>query len=90
MTHLLHKGAIGLALVGAGYLVGGVVPAIRTAHAEVRTSAPPQAFQTGGQLSVPILKEIAATLHQIEARLARLETAAQKLQSPRAASVDAP
>jgi hypothetical protein len=35
-----------------------------------------------GQLSVPLLKEIAATLHQIDARLAKLEIAAQKLQSP--------
>lgn len=90
MTGMLHKGAIGLVLVGAGCLVGGTIPAMRTAQAEVRPGAPQQAFQTGGQLSVPVLKEIAATLHQIDARLARLETAAQKLRSPRAASADVP
>jgi hypothetical protein len=34
-------------------------------------------------MSVPILKEIASTLHQMDARLAKLEAAAQKLQAPR-------
>ena len=51
------------------------------AHGEVRGTPEPPAFQTGGQLSVPILRDIAATLHQIDARLARLETVAQKLQT---------
>jgi hypothetical protein len=32
---------------------------------------------------VPILKEIASTLHQMDARLAKLEIAAQKLQTQR-------
>ena len=35
-------------------------------------------FQSG---SVPVLRDISATLHQIDSRLARLETVAQKLQS---------
>ena len=51
------------------------------AWARFAQTAPPQAFQTGGQLSVPVLKEIAATLHQIDSRLARLEAVAQKLQT---------
>jgi hypothetical protein len=50
---------------------------------EVRTGPPPTSFQSGSQMSVPILKEIASTLHQMDARLAKLETAAQKLQTPR-------
>ena len=37
-----------------------------------------RAFQAGG---VPILKEISATLRQMDMRLARLETVAQKLQT---------
>jgi hypothetical protein len=35
-------------------------------------------------MSVPILKEIASTLHQMDARLERLEVIAKKLQTPRA------
>jgi hypothetical protein len=50
---------------------------------EVRSGPPPTAFQSGSQLSVPILKEIASTLHQMDARLAKLEIAAQKLQTQR-------
>jgi hypothetical protein len=79
----LQKGAIGLALLCAGMLVGGAMPLIRVAQAEIRTGAPPQAFQSGGQLSVPVLKEIATTLHQIDARLARLEALGQKMQTTR-------
>ena len=48
------------------------------AHGEVTAAPEPPAFQTGGQLSVPVLKEIAATLHQMDARLARLETAPRR------------
>jgi hypothetical protein len=56
---------------------------VKVAQGEIRTTAPPQAFQSGGQLSVPVLREIAATLRQIDSRLARLEAAAQKLQTAR-------
>jgi hypothetical protein len=80
MRQVLQKGAIGAALVAAGVLAGGAVPPARLAHGEVRTTAPPQPFQSGSQLSVPLLREIASTLRQIDSRLARLETAAQKLQ----------
>jgi hypothetical protein len=83
MRHVLQKGAIGIALVTGGVLAGGVLPAVKMAHGEIRTTAPPQAFQSGGQLSVPVLKEIATTLRQIDSRLARLETMAQKLQTAR-------
>lgn len=82
MWSMFEKGAIGLALLGAGMAIGAATPTARTALGEVRTGAPPQAFQSGGQLSVPVLREIAATLHQIDARLAKLESAAQKLQKP--------
>jgi hypothetical protein len=81
MRKVLQKGAIGLALVTGGVLAGGALTSVELAHGEVRTTAPPQAFQSGGQLSVPVLKEISATLRQIDSRLARLESMAQKLQT---------
>jgi hypothetical protein len=74
---------VGTALLVAGMVAGAAISTSSDARAEIRGTPPPQAFQTGGQLSVPVLKEIAATLHQMDARLARLETAAQKLQTPR-------
>lgn len=77
----LRNGVIGLVLVSAGILAGAALAPPQQAHGEVRETPAPQAFQSGGQLSVPVLKEIAATLRQIDARLARLETVAQKLQS---------
>jgi hypothetical protein len=83
MKSVLRQGAIGIALVVSGVLVGGAVPSAKVAHGEIRQTPPPQSFQTGGQLSVPVLKEIAATLRQIDSRLARLESVAQKLQTER-------
>lgn len=86
MRQVLQKGAIGIALVAGGVLAGGALSSVKEAHGEIRTTAPPQSFQTGGQLSVPVLKEIATTLRQIDSRLARLETMAQKLQTAKPAA----
>jgi hypothetical protein len=83
MTSIWRQGAIGLALATAGALAGGALSSTQIAHGEIRETAPPQSFQTGGQMSVPVLREIAATLRQIDGRLARLEAAAQKLQTSR-------
>jgi hypothetical protein len=77
----VNRFVAGIVLFGAGTIIGAAVSTSNVAHGEVRAGAPPAAFQSGGQLSVPVLKEIAATLHQIDSRLARLETAAQKLQA---------
>jgi hypothetical protein len=79
-TSRFPKTAIALLLLAAGAIAGAAMSATREASAEIRATPQPQAFQTGGQLSVPILKEIAATLHQMDSRLARLETLAQKMQ----------
>ena len=73
-------------LVGAGLLLAGLWAGSGTlppsqAWGEVRIAPPPKAFETGGQISVPILKEMAATLHQMDARLARMETVAGLVQS---------
>jgi hypothetical protein len=85
---VLHKGAIGLALVLGGMLAGGLLPSVKVAHGEIRTPAPPAAFQSGSQLSVPILREIAVTLRQMDSRLERLEAIAQKLQRVRPGATD--
>jgi hypothetical protein len=79
---ILRRWAASGALLVAGIWIGTGMQNSSTAHGEVRSTPPPASFQSGGQLSVPLLKEIAATLHQIDARLAKLEIAAQKLQSP--------
>jgi hypothetical protein len=68
------------ALIGAGLFVGSALP-LGSAWGDVKDAAPAQAFQTGGQLSVPLLKEIAATLQQMDARLSRMETIAQQLRT---------
>jgi len=51
------------------------------AWGEVRAEPPPKSFETGGQLSVPILRDISATLHQMDARLARMEAVAAQVQA---------
>ena len=71
------------ALLLGGMIAGTVLESSNPALGEVRTGPPPTAFQSGGQMSVPILREIATTLHQMDARLAKLEVAAQKLQAPK-------
>jgi hypothetical protein len=77
---LLNHVLASMALVAGGIVVGAAFESSNQAWGEVRTGPPPTAFQSGSQMSVPILKEIASTLHQMDARLAKLETAAQKLQ----------
>jgi hypothetical protein len=69
------------ALLMGGMLAGTAFQSSNQALGEVRTGPPPTAFQSGGQMSVPLLKEIASTLHQMDARLAKLEIAAQKMQT---------
>jgi hypothetical protein len=77
-----QKLLIGLALAAGCMLVGAAIPMTNLALGEVTRGAPePPAFQAG---AVPILREISATLHQMDARLTRLETLAQKM-SARAA-----
>lgn len=83
-TLTLRQPFIGLLLLAAGAIAGAAMTATREASAEIRATPQPQSFQSGGQQSVPILKEIAATLHQMDSRLARLETLAQKMQTKRA------
>ena len=79
-----QKLLIGLALAAGCMLVGAVIPITNQAHGEIRAGAPESpAFQNG---SVPVLREISATLRQMDGRLARLETIAQKMQAKAAIS----
>jgi hypothetical protein len=70
-------------LIAAGVTIGAALPPMDAARAEMQPETPPQAFQSGAQQSVPILREIAATLKQMDARLARIETAAKQYQPAR-------
>jgi hypothetical protein len=71
-------------LIGGGLWVGATLPQMDKVRAEIQPTPPPQHFQSGSQQSVPILQEIAATLKQMDARLARIETAAKQFQPGRA------
>ncbi len=74
-----HRLVAGVTLAIAGAMVGTAIPTGQEALGEVRPTPAPQSFQTGGQMSVPILQDISATLHQIDARMARLEAVFDKL-----------
>jgi hypothetical protein len=76
-----HRALMVLAIVAAGVVAGANLSSTNVAHGEVTGTTEPPAFQSGGQLSVPLLREISATLRQMDARLARLELTAQKLQA---------
>jgi len=71
---------VAMALLAAGMFVGSTASRPSAAWGEVINAAPDQHFLRGDQISVPILQDIAATLHQMDGRLARLENAAQQLQ----------
>jgi hypothetical protein len=70
--------AMGVMLAAAGMVIGTNIPATNHAYGEVTGTPEPPTFQAG---SVPILREISATLRQMDARLARLEVSAQKMQA---------
>ena len=73
-----------LALATGCMFVGAAIPTTNQALGEVRGGAPePPAFQQG---SVPVLRDISATLRQIDGRLARLEALAQKMTAKSAIS----
>lgn len=70
-------------LLGAGYLIGSVATRPSTASAQVINSAPDQHFLAGDQLSLPVLQDIATTLHQMDSRLTHLELIADRLSMDR-------
>jgi hypothetical protein len=74
------RAVIAIALAAGGVIVGANISTTKVAQGEVRATPEPPAFQAGDQLSLPILRDISVTLHQMDGRLARLEAAALKLQ----------
>lgn len=73
-----RKLLVGLALAAGCMLVGAAIPMTNQAHGEGRGVPENPPFV---DTSVPILREISTTLHQMDARLARLEMAVQKIQA---------
>jgi hypothetical protein len=69
-------------LAAGGVVVGANMSSTNIAKGEVTARPEPPTFQAGG---VPILKDISATLRQMDGRLARLESVAQKMQAAAAA-----
>lgn len=77
MTRERIHGWIGSAvLVMLGVVAGSMLREPPTALGQ--QPIPPKTFKSGSQISVPILQDIAATLHQMDERLARLEIVATK------------
>jgi hypothetical protein len=74
------------ALVGTGWFLGAVATRPSDAWAQVRNSAPDQHFLAGDQLSLPVLQDMSATLHQMDARLAHLESIADRLPTDRSSA----
>ncbi len=81
MRGRIKRLVVGAMLLAGGMGVGTLISSSNLAQAQLRSSPQPQAFQSGGQLSVPLLREIAATLQQIDSRLSRMEAIAQRLQA---------
>lgn len=71
-----EKLLIGLALAAGCMLIGAMIPMTNQAHGEIRGTPQQPAFEGS---SVPVLRQISATLAQMDGRLARLETIAQKM-----------
>lgn len=73
----------GVVLACIGLAAGAVLAPPRAASGEIQPAPVPPAFKAGDQLSLPILQDIANTLHQIDGRLARLEAVFKELSRPR-------
>ncbi len=67
------------ALLGAGMFIGSNVTLPSIAWGQIVTTPQPQHMLSGGQQSVPILKDISATLKEIDGRLSRMEGLAKQL-----------
>jgi len=63
--------------------IGANVTRPSTAWGQIVTTPQPQHMLSGGQLSVPILQDISATLRQIDGRLSHLEDVAKQMANKR-------
>ena len=68
-------------LILLGVVLGGALAPAGDARAQARKDPLSHNLRSGGQLAIPVLEEISATLQRIDARIARLETAAKQMQS---------
>jgi hypothetical protein len=71
------------ALLGAGMFAGSEVARPSIAWGEIVTTPQQQHVLSGGQLSLPILQDISATLKDIDGRLSRIENMAKQMASKR-------
>jgi hypothetical protein len=71
------------ALVGAGMFIGSSVTMPTIAWGQIKTVPQQQHMLSGGQMSVPILQDISATLKEIDGRLSRMESLAKQLGNKR-------
>jgi hypothetical protein len=81
--HSLRYMLCAMALVGAGMFIGTNVTMPSIAWGQIVTTPQPQHMLSGGQLSVPILQDISATLKEIDGRLSRMENLAKQLGNKR-------
>ncbi len=72
-----------MALVGAGMFIGSNVTLPSLAWGQIITTPQPQHMLSGGQMSLPILQDISATLKEIDGRLSRMESLAKQLSNKR-------
>ena len=72
-----------MSLVAAGMFIGANVTRPSNAWGQIITTPQPQHMLSGGQMSVPILQDISATLKEIDGRLSRMETVAKQLGNKR-------
>jgi hypothetical protein len=79
----LRNGLCAAALVGAGIFIGSNVTMPSIAWGQIVTTPQPQHMLSGGQMSLPILQDISATLKEIDGRLSRMEGLAKQLSSKR-------
>jgi len=72
-----------MALLGGGVFIGSSVSMPSIAWGQIITTPQQQHMLSGGQMSVPILQDISATLKEIDGRLSRMENLAKQLGNKR-------
>lgn len=79
----MKKGLCAAALVGAGMFIGANVTMPTIAWGQIVTTPQQQHMLSGGQMSVPLLQDISATLKEIDGRLSRMESLAKQMGNKR-------
>jgi hypothetical protein len=73
MSWRIQSIVLALVVLAIGYTLGTMSSLPGSVHADVRKTPPRQAFQSGGERSEVVLREIAGTLKRIDGRLERIE-----------------